>query len=198
MPDMLTITIEPCGDGVAVAHLTGRFDFASAPEARKQLTGAVASGHAKLIVELSGVEFVDSAGLGALIGGMRAARQADGDLRLTNPRAQAKTLLSLTSVDQVLKIHPTVEEALAGFAWRLVNAPVDEPELMLGLDVPATVAGMDIVHSALAGCWTQLQGVHGLEERWWNEFTLAMAEVAANIIQYAHAPDPPWWSLRSS
>jgi anti-anti-sigma regulatory factor len=47
---------------------------------------------------------------------MRAARQAGGDLRIANPSEQAKMLLSLTSLDQVLKIHPTVEEAVVGFS----------------------------------------------------------------------------------
>ena len=65
------------------------------------------------------------------------------------------------------------------------------PEFLLDLQVPATIAGMDVVHTALAGCWSSLAGVRPLEQRWRDEFSLAVAEVAANIIQHAHAPDPP-------
>ena len=65
------------------------------------------------------------------------------------------------------------------------------PRPILDLHVPATVDGMDVVHSALAGCWSSLASVRPLEQRWQNEFSLAVAEVAANIIQHAHAPDPP-------
>ena len=191
MPEALTITLEPCGNGVAVVHLAGRFDFASGPEVRAQLLNAVDAGHPKLIVEMGGVAFIDSAGIGALIGGLRAARQAGGDVRLSNPRPQARTLLSLTSIDQVLEMHSSVEAALAGFAWRLQHPPVDGPELVLDLQVAATQEGMDLVHTALAGGWAHLQDVRGLDERWRNEFALAVAEVAGNIIQYAHAPDPP-------
>ena len=65
------------------------------------------------------------------------------------------------------------------------------PQLVLDLHVPATADGMDVVHSALAGCWSALAQVRPLEQRWRDEFSLAVAEVAANIIQHAHAPDPP-------
>jgi anti-anti-sigma factor len=106
----------PQTDGRGVVRITGRLDFTSAPEASKQFTTAIAGGHRKLIVDLSKVGFVDSAGLGSLIGGMRAARQAGGDLRIANPSEQSRMLLSLTSLDQVIKIDPTIEKALDGFS----------------------------------------------------------------------------------
>jgi serine/threonine-protein kinase RsbW len=62
---------------------------------------------------------------------------------------------------------------------------------VLDLQVPATIDGMDVVHTALDACWSSLAGVRPLEQRWRDEFSLAVAEVAANIIQHAHAPDPP-------
>jgi anti-sigma B factor antagonist len=116
MPDKLKIALDRRANGVAVARFTGRLDFTSAPEARDQFTTAIAAGQRKLIVDLSKVGFVDSAGLGSLIGGMRAARLAGGDLRIANPSEQVKMLLSLTSLDQVLKVHPTIEEAVGGFS----------------------------------------------------------------------------------
>ena len=116
MPGKMKIALEPRAGGVAVARFTGRLDFTSTPEARDQFASAIAADHRKLIIDLSKVEFVDSAGLGSLIGGMRTARQAGGDLRIANPTEQVKMLLSLTSLDQVLKIHPTIEEALVGFS----------------------------------------------------------------------------------
>ena len=112
MPDTLRISVDPRSDGIAVVRFTGRLDFTSAPEARDQFAAAIAAGQRKLIVDLSKVGFVDSAGLGSLIGAMRAARQAGGDLRIANPSEQSRMLLSLTSLDQVLTISPTVEEAL--------------------------------------------------------------------------------------
>jgi serine/threonine-protein kinase RsbW len=58
--------------------------------------------------------------------------------------------------------------------------------------VPATPEGMDTVHSALAGCWSTMQQTRLLDERWRAQFSLAVAEVAANIIQHAHAPESPF------
>jgi anti-sigma B factor antagonist len=116
MPDKLKITLDKRAAGVAIAHFTGRLDFTSAQEARDQFTAAIAAGQRNLIVDLSKVGFVDSAGLGSLIGGMRAARQAGGDLRIADPSEQAKMLLSLTSLDQVLKVHSNIEEAVRGFS----------------------------------------------------------------------------------
>ena len=70
-------------------------------------------------------------------------------------------------------------------------SPEEAGQLVLNLHVPATADGMDVVHTALAGCWSALAQVRPLEQRWRDEFSLAVAEVAANIIQHAHAPDPP-------
>ena len=116
MPNGLRIAFDPQDNGVAVVRFTGRLDFTSVTEARDQFSGAIADGHPKLIVDLSDVSFVDSAGLGSLIGGMRAARRAGGDLRIANPSEQSRMLLSLTSLDQVLKIHSNIEEAISGFS----------------------------------------------------------------------------------
>lgn len=116
MTDPMRFVLEPVADGVAVGRFTGRLDFASAPEARAQFTRAIADGCRELIVDLSGVAFVDSAGLGSLIGGMRTARQAGGDLRIAKPNDQLVMLLSLTSLDQVLKVYASIEDAIAAFA----------------------------------------------------------------------------------
>jgi anti-sigma B factor antagonist len=116
MSNTMNAVFAPDTDDRGVVRITGRLDFTSAPQARDQFTTAIAGGHRKLVVDLGKVGFVDSAGLGSLIGGMRAARQAGGDLRIANPSEQVTMLLSLTSLDQVIKIDPTVEKALDGFA----------------------------------------------------------------------------------
>jgi anti-sigma B factor antagonist len=116
MPTMMESDVTLHTDDVAVVRFTGRLDFTSAPAASKTLFTAIAAGHLKLVVDLGEVDFVDSAGLGCLIGGMRAARQSGGDLRIATPTEQVTMLLSLTSLDQVFQIHPTVVEALNSYA----------------------------------------------------------------------------------
>jgi len=63
-------------------------------------------------VDLSSTEFMDSSGLGALVAGLKTARQAGGDLRIASPSAQVQTVLSLTNLDRVLRAHETVEQAV--------------------------------------------------------------------------------------
>lgn len=109
MPD---IQVTNVGD-VSVVAFSGRLDMVSAPRLRAQLAELAAAGRARLVVELSGVPFIDSSGLGALISGLKSARQAGGDLRLAGPGEQAVSVLRLTTLDRVLVCHATVEEAVA-------------------------------------------------------------------------------------
>ena len=108
-------TVEPRSDGVAVVRLVGRLDLASAEAVKQQLVQAVGSGYRQLVVDLDGVDFLDSSGLGALIGGLKVARVARGNLRIARPNDQVRLVLELTTLDRVLYPYGTVEEALADY-----------------------------------------------------------------------------------
>ena len=107
----LAVDIRPDG---AVVRLAGRLDLASAAEVKQRLTRAIVEGHRRLVVDLGEVTFIDSSGLGVLIGALKAARLARGDLRIARPGEQARVVLELTTLDRVLRPYPTVEEALSG------------------------------------------------------------------------------------
>jgi anti-anti-sigma factor len=98
-----------------VVRPEGRLDMASAPALRHQMRQLMDSGVAKLVLDLSGVSFVDSSGLGAIISGLKLARQAGGDLRIACANQQVLVVLDLTSLNQVLQPYPTVEAALTDF-----------------------------------------------------------------------------------
>jgi anti-anti-sigma factor len=102
-------------DAAAIVRLNGRLDLLSAADVKGRLGQVVADGARRVVVDLGEVPFIDSSGLGALIGGLKAARQAGGDLRLARPAQQAQTILELTTLNRVLRPYATVEEALAGF-----------------------------------------------------------------------------------
>jgi len=105
---------EPIGDGAVVLRPDGRLNLAVAADLRDQLRGLVQGGHCRIVVDLSGVESIDSSGLGALVSGLKAARQSGGDLLITGPSAQVVAVLELTNLDKVLKASPTAEEAFDG------------------------------------------------------------------------------------
>ena len=111
----MDITVEEREGGVAVVTLTGRLDLLSAPQVKARLSEEVAAGRKKLVVDLDAVSFIDSSGLGALIGGLKAARVGGGDLRIARATEQAQVILRLTTLDRVMKPYAGLDEALAGF-----------------------------------------------------------------------------------
>jgi anti-sigma B factor antagonist len=111
----MDVTVGSRPDGVTVVQPAGRLDLLSAAGLRQRLAQEIAAGRRRLVVDLAQVTFVDSSGLGALIGGLKAARLAGGDLRIARPGEQARIVLELTTLDRVLRPYPTVEEALAGY-----------------------------------------------------------------------------------
>lgn len=92
----------------------GRLNLAAAPALRQQLHRLIQDGNARLVVDLSGVSTVDSSGLGALISGLKSARQAGGDLRIAAPGQQVSAVLELTNLNRVLIIAVSAESAFDG------------------------------------------------------------------------------------
>lgn len=97
---------------VAVLAAKGRLDMVAAPQLRTLVTETVAGGSRRLVVDLAGTTFLDSSGLGALIAGLKTARQAGGDLRIAGAGEQVQMVLELTQMNTVLRPYPDVEAAL--------------------------------------------------------------------------------------
>jgi anti-sigma B factor antagonist len=95
----------------AVLQPTGRLNMVAAPAFKDLVEETVAAGQVRIVVDLGEVTFIDSSGLGALIAGLKTARQAGGDLRIADIPEQVMTVLRLTNLDRVLRAHTTVAEA---------------------------------------------------------------------------------------
>lgn len=89
----------------------GRLNMVSAPELREFVSGLIAEGSARIVINLEQAVFMDSSGLGALIGCLKAARQAGGDLRIAGVQPQVKMVLQLTSMDKVLTPYASADDA---------------------------------------------------------------------------------------
>ncbi|MDO9397093.1 MAG: STAS domain-containing protein, partial [Herbiconiux sp.] len=87
---------DPFGDAGAVIRGEGRLNMVSGPVLRDAVKKAIDGGRPRIVVDLSGVQFMDSSGLGALIGCLKAAREAHGDLRIVAPSAQVSMVLKLS------------------------------------------------------------------------------------------------------
>ena len=110
---MTTFDIDRRHDGTTVIRPDGRLNMVAAPGLVSTVAELVADGRARLVVDLSTTVFMDSSGLGALIGCLKKARQAGGDLRLAAPTEQVTTVLELTNLHRVLQPATTVDDARA-------------------------------------------------------------------------------------
>lgn len=107
----LSIHVHVSG-GMNVFELTGSMDLATSPTVRAALTEATERGDHKLIVDLTKVDFLDSTGLGALIGAQRRAREFEGEVRLVAQEGQIMRLLRITGLLKIFGVYPTLDEAL--------------------------------------------------------------------------------------
>ena len=101
--------------GVTVVVPSGRLDVAGAPALKEAIGDAVKNGPPRLVIDLEGVSFVDSTGLGSVIAALKLVRGSRGDLRLAAPNQQVRVVLELTTLDRVFAYYPTVEDALTDF-----------------------------------------------------------------------------------
>ena len=98
--------------GATVIEANGRLDMVAAPRLKALVQVAVTDAQTPVVVDLAGVEFIDSTGLGALISGLRVTRQAGSDLRIAGAGAQVLSVLAMTRIDKVIQPYPSVEDAL--------------------------------------------------------------------------------------
>ncbi len=102
-------------DGHVVLAPHGRLNLVSAPPLRARIGDLIADGRTRIVVDLGAVESVDSSGLGALIGCLKAAREHGGDLRIAAAGEQVRAVLRLTNLDRILAPYDSAEEA--GREW---------------------------------------------------------------------------------
>ena len=100
-------------DDVVVLHVAGEVDVFTAPQLREALVGAIEEGSRDVVVDLQGVDFLDSTGLGVLVAGLKRVRQYGGDLSLVCTREHILKILDITGLVKVLKVHDSVEAATA-------------------------------------------------------------------------------------
>ena len=92
-------------EDTVVLEVRGEVDTLSAPELRALLTAVVDSGHTSVVVDLSSVSFLDAAGLGVFAQGASRLRAGSGTLTLRSPSRQVRRLLSLTRLDEVVRLE---------------------------------------------------------------------------------------------
>ena len=99
----LDLSIHKLND-IPVLELSGDVDEFTCSKLRAALRDLLSEGESRVVVNLAGVNYMDSAGLGTLVGGLRRIMEADGGLVLSGPNPQVERVLSLTGLDTILKL----------------------------------------------------------------------------------------------
>ena len=105
-------------DGIEVIDVQGEIDMYTAPRLRELLINLVSQGSRRLVVNLDKVGFLDSTGLGVLVGGLKRVRAHDGSLDLVCTRERILKIFRITGLTEVFGIYQTVDQAIAATKGR--------------------------------------------------------------------------------
>src|SRR5580698_9031198 len=112
----LKLSLETRNSGdVMIVHCQGRIVYRDEAAALSRLVGEILENSGKVVLDLSGVSSIDSAGIGELAFLYTWARSQRAGLKCASPTPLVRDLLHLTNLNSVLEIHPSVGEALAAF-----------------------------------------------------------------------------------
>lgn len=100
---LLTVRISQSGSWT-ILSVHGEIDMATCPQLRQEIVAQISGGNTHLVIDLGGVEFIDSTGLGVLIGGLKRARSQGGDLRVSRVGDRLEKMFALTGLGDVLAV----------------------------------------------------------------------------------------------
>src|ERR1700747_1978530 len=109
----LALEVDDSRSPYTVLAVKGEVDVYTAPRLREKLVELVSQGKHSIIVDLEGVDFLDSTGLGVLVGGLKRLRSNDGDLELVCTQARILKVFEITGLTSVFRIADTVAEDTA-------------------------------------------------------------------------------------
>ena len=97
----------------SVSLVSGELDVVGGPDLHQHVMGLVRAGERHLLLDLGGVDFIDSFGLGVLIGALKRVRLLDGELRLVVAEPRLRRVFEVCDLDRVFTLHRSVDDALA-------------------------------------------------------------------------------------
>jgi anti-sigma B factor antagonist len=109
----LTLNVHSDDQGFTIIEVAGEIDVYTAPKLRERLVGLVEEGSYQLIVDMEGVEFLDSTGLGVLVGGLKRVRAHEGWIDLVSTQGRILRIFRITGLNKVFSIYDSVADAVA-------------------------------------------------------------------------------------
>jgi len=117
---LFALDVSPHGRWTVVA-ITGELELATAPRLRQAVVSLVGEGQVDIVLDLSGVDFLDSVGLGVIVSALKRVRGRDGRLVVAGAVPRVRALFELTRLDEIIDLHDTVDGALATAGDRAVD-----------------------------------------------------------------------------
>ncbi len=111
----MEIKTREAGNGVLVVDVSGDLDARSAGDLKLALNEKIEGGSVWVLVNLSEVPYMDSAGLGVLVSGLKNTNRQNGDLRLWGLQPDVRNIFELTRLNKVFQIFEDEEAALASY-----------------------------------------------------------------------------------
>jgi anti-sigma B factor antagonist len=110
----LGLEVDESRSPYTVVAVKGEVDVYTAPRLREKLVELVSQGHLKIVVNLEDVDFLDSTGLGVLVGALKRLRSHDGELMLVCTQQRILKVFEITGLTKVFAIHDSVDSAVTG------------------------------------------------------------------------------------
>lgn len=125
MPVKMTTKIRD--DWLGVVTLDGELDAYTGEEFREVMETLMAGGAPFLLVDLMALEYIDSVGLGILMGGAKRARQQDGEIAVVCERANLRRVFDISGTAELLNVRDSYDEALAVLTAKRQGGTGDAP-----------------------------------------------------------------------
>ncbi len=102
-------------DSVTIVAVSGSVDALTAPDLARAIVDEIAEGHVYLVIDLTGVEFMSSAGLRTLLGAVKESRSQGGDLRIASTNPGIDKVLKMSGFHNIAKVFTSNADAVASF-----------------------------------------------------------------------------------
>jgi len=102
-------------ENITVLILSGRFDALMAKEFKASIAGLIETRQVKIVLDMTLVDFIDSSGLGALVGSMKGVTKEQGEIKIAGLTREVHTIFELTRLHRILDIFESLDAALAAF-----------------------------------------------------------------------------------
>jgi anti-sigma B factor antagonist len=112
---MVDIHVSNVNNNVTLVQVNGRVDSTNANSLGEALTGEIESGHTKIVLDLSSVEYMSSAGLREIVAAYKRVKRNAGDVRIAQPSYRVLEVLEVAGLDTIFQIYASQREAVGSY-----------------------------------------------------------------------------------